>query len=71
MKWVIVDTQNYGNGDINWYYKGKGESVIFGIQLPEYTKDVKKAKIFNSKKKAYAANVPGKIQLLREGLKND
>lgn len=65
MKWVIVDTQNYGNGDINWYYKGKGESVIFGIRLPEYTKDIKKAKIFNSKKKAYAANVPGKIQLLK------
>lgn len=69
MKWVIVDTQDYGNGEINWYYKGKSDSGIFGIQLPKYTKDIKNAKIFNSKKKAYAANAQGKIQLLEECLK--
>lgn len=64
-----MDTQNYGNRDINWYYKGKGDSEFLGIRLSEYTKDVKKAKIFNSKKKAYSANAHGKIKLLEECLK--
>lgn len=69
MKWIIVDTRDYGKGDINWYYKGKSNTRIFEIQLPEYTRNVKDAKIFNNKKKAYAANVPGKIKLLEEYLK--
>ena len=69
MKWVIVDTQNYGNRDINWYYKGKVTSKFLGMPIPEYTKDIKNAKIFNNKRTAYGVGAKGKIRPLKECLK--